>query len=505
MANGSVESKGESNVWPDDDAAQSQPSSRLHRDPSTPGSTPGDPKNSPQAAHHLPPLPQPRPPSPVSVAELQERAVMDSQNNNVDENSNDRHVDQYAAAAYPGWEASAQAPYPNQEAIFYPRTNEESSPYPAYLNQEAARPPHASREASSHLHRRTSSLQSREASHSPHSSHDGRSFQPDRVTTHPQYPAQEFQEVSSHHFYPSHSSQGVPYPSLPSHPGWEAASHPDQSVRPRVRLPPQYPADEPDRSPLRQHPTITRRDSEHHRHQAESTSRYPPLPNLHQSSDTIGSHNPHSSQELLPYTLRGGDGSPQQPLALRSTELVTVEAEQLLNTFTSETLRNNRLEVPQWMQAMPSGSSSSPHMMRAGRELRLLADAFADTAERRKVRDMAESVNLGCIQMDDFFHLCTELFYDGITRERIVALFTFVGDVAVHQVKLRGEELIHRLMKWSLKYLVEHVCRWVQEAGGWVAVLTCGANFLYRCAVFVFCVCGSVAAGLFIYKTLKDG
>lgn len=59
---------------------------------------------------------------------------------------------------------------------------------------------------------------------------------------------------------------------------------------------------------------------------------------------------------------------------------------------------------------------------------------------------------------------------DGITRERIVALFTFVGDVAVHQIRMKGEELIHLLMKWSFRYLVEHICRWVQEAGGWVSV-----------------------------------
>lgn len=50
-------------------------------------------------------------------------------------------------------------------------------------------------------------------------------------------------------------------------------------------------------------------------------------------------------------------------------------------------------------------------MVQAGRELRLLADAFACTAERRKVQVMAESVNLGCIEMDDFFQLCAELFY----------------------------------------------------------------------------------------------
>ena len=59
-------------------------------------------------------------------------------------------------------------------------------------------------------------------------------------------------------------------------------------------------------------------------------------------------------------------------------------------------------------------------MVRAGRELRLLADAFACTAERRKVRHMAESVNLGCIEMDDFFHLCAELFYVSMVLFRLL-------------------------------------------------------------------------------------
>lgn len=57
----------------------------------------------------------------------------------------------------------------------------------------------------------------------------------------------------------------------------------------------------------------------------------------------------------------------------------------------------------------------------------------------------------------------------GITRERIVALFTFVGDVAVHQVRHRGEQFLSVLLKWSFRYLVDHICKWVQEAGGWVS------------------------------------
>ena len=68
---------------------------------------------------------------------------------------------------------------------------------------------------------------------------------------------------------------------------------------------------------------------------------------------TAGSHDSHSSQVLLPLTFGGGGCNPDLPVALRSTERVTQEAEELLTTFTSETLRNNRLEVPHWMLAMP--------------------------------------------------------------------------------------------------------------------------------------------------------
>nr|QDF82319.1 Bcl-2-associated X protein [Portunus trituberculatus] len=503
MTNGSIESKSESNVWPSDDSAPTQPSSRHHQEPSTPG----DFNDNSQDASYLPPLLHRRPSSPVSVAELQERAVQDSQNNNVDENSNDRHYDQYAtaAAAYPSWETSFQSTYPGQEASHFPYTDQEYSSRPAFLIQGTSCPSYSSRETSSHLNRETSSQPSRETSQT-YSNLQSESFQPNREATPNPYCAQD---ASS-----QHSSL---------HSCWGTTSRPDQSVRPRVRQPPQHSRDESDHVSLARRPTITRRDSEssgsnwqhggakHRRNHSEGT-RYPPLPNLncptnesgelpqHLPGYGIGSHDPHNSQGLVSLTARGGGYNSHLPVALQSDERVTQEAEELLTTFTSETLRNNRLEVPPWLVAVPS-----PHMVRAGRELRLLADAFACTAERRKVRHMAESVNLSCIEMDDFFHLCTELFYDGITRERIVALFTFVGDVAVHQVRIKGEELIHRLIRWSLKYLVEHVCRWVQEAGGWVAVLTCGANFLYRCAVFVFCVCGSVAAGLFIYKTLKNG
>lgn len=41
----------------------------------------------------------------------------------------------------------------------------------------------------------------------------------------------------------------------------------------------------------------------------------------------------------------------------------------------------------------------------------MLADAFAETEERKSVRRMAEKVNMASINMENFFSLCGELFH----------------------------------------------------------------------------------------------
>lgn len=87
------------------------------------------------------------------------------------------------------------------------------------------------------------------------------------------------------------------------------------------------------------------------------------------------------------------------------------------------------------------------------------------------------SPNTHTLKRKIYLFICKQ---GGITRERIVALFTFVGDVAVHQVRHRGEQFLSVLLKWSFRYLVDHICKWVQEAGGWVSRLN---GFEYLCCL----------------------
>ncbi|KAG7168218.1 uncharacterized protein LOC121867532 [Homarus americanus] len=310
---------------------------------------------------------------------------------------------------------------------------------------------------------------------------------------------------------------------------------PDQSVRPRVRRQ-QNEGDEPDRAYVTYENTFRRRignsNLSHRRNLSEDrtysgatsydyedTYNYPPLPDLNSSSgsDRLPNLNsnrnehfdhPYNCQqrELAsaqsrsrwhPLNLRGGGFGPQPP---PPCEDLAQGAEHLLINFTYDALQSNHLDVPESFNKQ----QRMPDYLRAGKELRLMADVFAKTDERKRVLCLAQTVNMKTMTMNNFLLLCSELFKDGITRERIVALFTFVGDVAVHQVRLQGQEFLQLLMQWSLKYLVDNICKWVQDNGGWIVLLNSGASIMFRTAVFVFCVFGSVAAGLFIYKTYKD-
>ncbi|KAK7066413.1 hypothetical protein SK128_025839 [Halocaridina rubra] len=306
----------------------------------------------------------------------------------------------------------------------------------------------------------------------------------------------------------------------------------DMSVRPRVRPLPTG-RDQPDRAAVNYDTRVRRRSRSnsfsHRRNLSEDLAcsptasvsfkydngqdpapendRLPQLPNCQDRRDDWSNPRALPSRDssifqsvrcILPLNLRGGGYGPQ-PSGVDSIE---EDARDLLTNFTCETLRSNYLQSPE-SSILPQGFRN-PALYRVGQELRRLADTFAETEERRNVQRMAETVHLESINMDNFFQLCTELFMGGITRERIVALFTFVGDVAVYHVRRQGYQCLQLLMKWSLKYLVEHICSWVKKAGGWGVVLSRGANALLKTAVITFCALGAVAAGVYILKTIKD-
>ncbi|KAH3830553.1 hypothetical protein DPMN_103798 [Dreissena polymorpha] len=128
--------------------------------------------------------------------------------------------------------------------------------------------------------------------------------------------------------------------------------------------------------------------------------------------------------------------------------------------------------------------------IQVGTELRRYADDFAKSKERKKVRNKANEIlerqGSSPIAREQFRAMLSELLKGGITRHKIIVLFFFCVDVTIAAM-YRTIELCRDLVQWSLEFIVEKVCSWVQNNGGWGAVFDSSMKFIGKAAtVLIF-------------------
>nr|CAD7255842.1 unnamed protein product [Timema shepardi] len=60
---------------------------------------------------------------------------------------------------------------------------------------------------------------------------------------------------------------------------------------------------------------------------------------------------------------------------------------------------------------------------------------------------------------------------NGVTSERVVALFFFCSDLALRALRDNWRDLFHRLVQWTQVYIMSTLSVWVQKHGGWEVAL----------------------------------
>ena len=143
---------------------------------------------------------------------------------------------------------------------------------------------------------------------------------------------------------------------------------------------------------------------------------------------------------------------------------------------------------------------ANPNLAQMGRELRRLAEQFEKSRERVAIRQKAEQVDLMSISYDGFQHILSELFGDGrFSRSKVIVLFFFCSDLANRAVSKGAGILCCQLLTWSLAYIRDVVCLWVQRQGGWAVVL---GQFVPKLAVTICAIFGAAAFAVYIKKSL---
>lgn len=117
-------------------------------------------------------------------------------------------------------------------------------------------------------------------------------------------------------------------------------------------------------------------------------------------------------------------------------------------------------------------ASSSPNINKIGSALRSLADEFSSQFKEQFVQ-MCDELDVNEESMKFTIEgVANELFSDGIKWARIVALFVFGSELAIHCKRRNWPQLINIIAMSLSSYISEKLLPWINDHGGWVSAST---------------------------------
>lgn len=116
-----------------------------------------------------------------------------------------------------------------------------------------------------------------------------------------------------------------------------------------------------------------------------------------------------------------------------------------------------------------SGSNRSI-ASKVGVALRSLADEFSSHFKDQFV-EMCDKLDINADTMKPTIEgVANELFSEGIKWARIVALFVFGSELAMHCKNRNWPDLINEIAYSLSSYISEKLLPWINDHGGWVSV-----------------------------------
>ncbi|CAL1527971.1 unnamed protein product [Lymnaea stagnalis] len=147
-------------------------------------------------------------------------------------------------------------------------------------------------------------------------------------------------------------------------------------------------------------------------------------------------------------------------------QLVIDEGCELFNNFIVEQVQKNAKEnLLEVLTIIPQGYKHLKWAKDAA-SLRIMANKLLATCDRKKIKEDATKMDAD-ISKDQYIRKLENLLQDGeITANKILLLFFFCSDAAVHALPLSWERF-SQIFQWSILFISEHVCLFVYDTGGW--------------------------------------
>ncbi|OWF49332.1 uncharacterized protein LOC110451940 isoform X2 [Mizuhopecten yessoensis] len=225
-----------------------------------------------------------------------------------------------------------------------------------------------------------------------------------------------------------------------------------------------------------------------------------------------------NSMNLTPLVMPGNESGSFSGFSFPSRfgrkEDIKGESKELFEHFVCDEISREHLYVPDdWASSTLSGCSGistpqgykNPTWAKYGRELRVMADEFAQTKERQHIKKRAGGVNMNSATYESFSDMLSELFFSesistAITRERLVVLFFFCSDIVIRSLKAKATHLFKKFIEWSTQFITSKVAEWIERLGGWGTVMRTSGRLFTNILMISACVFVAFAIGRVIIR-----
>ncbi|XP_060074871.1 uncharacterized protein LOC132554560 [Ylistrum balloti] len=222
-----------------------------------------------------------------------------------------------------------------------------------------------------------------------------------------------------------------------------------------------------------------------------------------------------NSMNLTPLVMPGNESSSfggfSFPSQFSRKEDIKEESKELFEHFVYDEISREHLHLPDdVVTSTLSGTSTpqgykNPKWAKYGRELRIMADEFAKTKERQRIKQRAGDVDMNSATYESFSDMLSELFFSNvlssaITRERLVVLFFFCSDIVIRSLKAKATDLFKKFIEWSTRFITSKVAETVARLGGWGSVMRTSGRLFTNILIISACIVLAFAVGKVISR-----
>ncbi|XP_035232980.1 apoptosis regulator BAX-like [Stegodyphus dumicola] len=143
---------------------------------------------------------------------------------------------------------------------------------------------------------------------------------------------------------------------------------------------------------------------------------------------------------------------------------------------------------------IPSGYYDSS-LSSKGAKLKEWAEEFGKSPQRVKVNQEANETNLDDLNRENCQTFLSDYFKDSPDKWCLLSLFYYCSDVLLRCIKEGKNTLAKQFFLWCLEFMVQKVCKWVYEHGGWEKVFGIIWNTTTLVALMVLTGLGIVGIG----------